>query len=126
MLIVTVCQDYGFEVPPVRWTTARARRGEKYSTGTTHWQDFTNEHTSVTIREGLYQHDAELVVLHELAHWTSPVWYHHTIKFWERAFDFYERYSPRLGFSMAYAVEREKGYKKGALKVIHERGYYAG
>lgn len=75
----------------------------------------------ITIRYGSDERDQKLVILHELAHWIasrSKRGQSHTVIFWKKAFELYEKY----GIDMDYAYNREKGYKQKAT-AVYERYY---
>lgn len=72
----------------------------------------------IKIGAGIDKKDCELVLLHELGHWTA---YRtkskgHTVHFWKRAFELYQRY----GVDMEFAFKREKNYKVHAT-TVYER-----
>ena len=127
-----MCADYGVTPPQVRWMVSRKTRyrydsngdlvyGTRVrSSGTTQWigsDRATARHTHITMKVGSDLQDQRLVLLHELAHWLSPVIDGHSRGFWRRAWELYERYN----IDLDYAWEREKAYK---VKATQEAPYH--
>ena len=55
--------------------------------------------------------DQRLTLLHELAHWLSPIGEHHGPQFWDKAWEMFRRYNVPI----LYAKVREGNYRKGAI-----------
>lgn len=101
----------------------RPRRANRYSSGRCgSFRLHLTAGTDVT--------DQKLVLLHELGHWLGFRGIggakHHNDAFWALAFDLYERFGPAQGFGdpafdMAYAHDRERDYRKGAVKEAARR-----
>lgn len=64
----------------------------------------------IIVRAGTDEHDAKMVLLHELAHWLTGEGHHHDKAFWKRAFKLYEAH----GLDISKCVAREKTYWKAA------------
>lgn len=120
-LATQVCKDYGATKPPINWRKSRAYRKVSESF-TTSWGERIVPHrsarkfssgvtypTRIGITAGTDRKDQKLVLLHELAHWLTPK-EHHSVVFWEKAFELYRRYK----VPMRYAQQREYRYRKTA------------
>lgn len=129
-LIEQVCKDHKRKAPKLTWRNASREsssgktRFPRSSTGT---KLYTRTKTGrlirfkggISIMAGTNEQDQRLVLLHELAHWLTVKYKNqgHNQKFWETAFDLYERY----GVDMDYAYNREKDYKQTAKLVYAKR-----
>ena len=88
-LVAVVCRDAGLPVPAVGW---RRRTGE-HSTGVTR-----HHAAEIAVRAGSDPLDQRLTLLHELAHWLTPVRRrrgrtpHHDRAFYRTAFELYGRH----------------------------------
>ena len=107
-LVTVVCGAAGAPLPSVTW---RHRRGP-HSTGV------TRHHLgSITVRAGSDPLDQRLTLLHELAHWLTPVRRrpgrtpHHDRAFYRAAFDLYQRH----GLTADGALRLESARYPGAI-----------
>jgi hypothetical protein len=108
-LVATVCAEANVTPPRLLW---RSRRGGP-STGVARRSEGT-----VSVRAGNDQHDQRLTLLHELAHWITPVGkrrsrraVHHGRAFYATAFDLYRRH----GVTVADALRLESARYRSAL-----------
>jgi hypothetical protein len=108
-LVATVCTDANVDAPRVSW---RRRAGE-HSTGVTRRHD-----GNVAVRAGADPLDQRLTLLHELAHWLSPMprrgrgrSVHHGRVFYATAFGLYRRH----GIPDADALRLESGRYRSSL-----------
>lgn len=119
-LVEQVCKDYNRAMPhKFNWRVSRKKR-VTYSSGHMYPpyyervrpMKYIKRNGRITVTAGHSVQDQELVLLHELAHWVTNrnKRRSHDRKFWDTAFELYERY----GVDMDYAIEREKDYKVGA------------
>lgn len=108
-LVEAVCADAGRPVPRLAW---RSRRGQG-STGMTR-----RDAGLVAVRAGSDPLDQRLTLLHELAHWLTPVErrrrraVHHGLTFYTVAFDLYRRH----GLAASDALRLESARYRGALR----------
>lgn len=109
-LLQTVCADAGVPPPRLLW---RSRRGSQ-STGVTR-----RDVGAVSVRAGTDPVDQRLTLLHELAHWLTPVQrgrrrraVHHDRAFYLAAFGLYRRH----GLSDADALRLESARYRSALR----------
>jgi len=108
-LVESVCAEAGRPVPQLAW---RSRRGAG-STGLTR-----RDADVLAVRAGSDPVDQRLTLLHELAHWLTPVerrrrrTVHHGLRFYETAFDLYRRH----GLAAADALRLESARYRGALR----------
>jgi hypothetical protein len=109
-LTLDVCAEAG--VPPPARLTWRHRIGEQ-STGITRRID-----RIISVRAGQDELDQRLTLLHELAHWLTPLPrrrrgpVHHGRAFYETAFDLYLRY----GLAAADALDLEAARYPSSLR----------
>ena len=108
-LVVSVCADAGVEPPRLAWR----RRAGAHSTGVTRRHD-----GHVAVRAGTDELDQRLTLLHELAHWLSPMparrrgrSVHHGRSFYSIAFELYRRH----GIPDADALRLESGRYRSSL-----------
>ena len=108
-LVEAVCADAGRPVPRLAW---RTRRGQG-STGMTR-----RDVGLIAVRAGTDPLDQRLTLLHELAHWLTPVErrrrraVHHGLMFYATAFDLYRRH----GLAASDALRLESARYRGALR----------
>jgi hypothetical protein len=108
-LVDAVCADACRPIPRLAW---RTRRGHG-STGMTR-----RDAGLIAVRAGTDPVDARLTLLHELAHWLTPVErrrrraVHHGLAFYAVAFDLYRRH----GLAEADALRLESARYRGALR----------
>jgi hypothetical protein len=76
-----------------------------------------SERGGIRVMVGADPEDARLVFLHELGHWLAGCQHAHDSVFWKQAWDLYEKH----GIDEAYALEREGGYRKGAISEYQRR-----
>ena len=105
-----VCASAGVAPPTLRWR----RRNAEHSTGITRRTDGI-----VAVRAGAHPLDQRLTLLHELAHWLTPVAprrrrraTHHGRDFYAIAFGLYRRH----GLSDADALRLESARYRSALR----------
>jgi hypothetical protein len=94
-LIRQVCEDERRRPPKVTWY----ERGEAWSSGVTYKAE-----GRVHVTAGCEEIDAQLVLLHELAHWLAPATWGHNRRFWELAWRLYGTYLPE---HLPQILERE-------------------
>jgi hypothetical protein len=108
-LVASVCADAGRPEPRLAW---RTRRGVG-STGMTR-----RDAGLIAVRAGADPLDQRLTLLHELAHWLTPVErrrrraVHHGLRFYAAAFALYRRH----GLPDADALRLESARYRGALR----------
>jgi len=108
-LAATVCADAAVGQPRLSWR----RRAAENSTGVTRRHD-----GMIAVRAGTDELDQRLTLLHELAHWLSPVprrgrrAVHHGRGFYAIAFDLYRRH----GLTDADALRLESARYRSALR----------
>ena len=85
------------------------------------WRHGTNQLSSgnaskerIVITAGRNRTDQRLVLLHEYAH-TLPETNHHDAAFWDIAWILYREFKVPI----RYALNRERGYRKEAIKAYH-------
>lgn len=111
-LILRVAVDEGRDsLPELTWRKTR----RAFSSSGRAWPPGRNPaypNGRVIVTAGIDRKYQKLTLLHELAHWLSPVGEHHGPSFWDKAWELYRRY----GVPIRFAKEREEShYRKGAL-----------
>ena len=109
-LVRDVCAEADAPAPArLRWST----RDREASTGVTRRHDLT-----ISVVAGRDPIDQRLTVLHELAHWLTPMRHgrrrqlHHDGRFYAAAFSLYVRW----GLSVGEAVQREAAHYPSSLR----------
>ena len=101
-----VAKDEGKEtLPIIKWRHQR-HFASKYTSGTTYGSG------KIVLTTGTSVLDQKLVLLHELSHWLVGGKEHHSLLFWDKAFELYRKHK----IPMMYALKREKNYKKKSIK----------
>lgn len=112
-LVARVCKDYGRRPAVI---TSWTRKDRTYSSGVT-WDRRRN----ITIVEGTDALEARTVLLHELAHYLSPVGWDHNLRFWTRCWELHIVYG-----HLPTAIRTEFAYKaKAQLALVRLVAAYA-
>ena len=65
----------------------------------------------ISVTAGTKKREQKFILLHELSHWLTPKGEHHSVVFYDKAFELYSRYR----IPMKWACMREKDYKKKSV-----------
>ena len=108
-LVKQVALDEGrTDIPEIKWRkskdlTRECTSGVTYTTATP---------VKIRIVAGSNKREQKWILLHELCHWLTPNGEHHSIVFYDKAFELYRRYR----IPMKWASLKEGAYRKKSIQ----------
>ena len=107
LLIAKVCADHGRRAPVVQWWRSRVSSSSGHC---------CVGQARIHVTAGTDVTDQQLVLMHELAHYVTPHrrrrgrQYHHSRRFWNKAFELYAQYGD--ADFVEYARSRESEFRR--------------